>query len=157
MTVNFSNSEYSVDRMTPNVNMGSEHQFLSTSLVVQSLDSVPMEGVPINQIKAEVNEESKLYSHNPQQALSQKGQKYQVGPRSMAKKRSKKYSNGKLKTLAPKQVDAKLVALLLPTKEAQEEVLKYEVYTAFQLSIFFNVHASGTPFSILSMITCVSR
>ncbi|PON96239.1 hypothetical protein TorRG33x02_078280, partial [Trema orientale] len=136
MTVTFSNSEYNVDGMTPNVSVGSEHQFLSTSFVVQSLD--PMEGVDISEIKAEVKEENKLYSQDAEQALSQKNamishiasnsasRKYQVGPKSMAKKKSKQYSNGKLKKLAQKQVDAKVVALLLPTKEAQEEVLKYE-------------------------------
>ncbi|KAF4352091.1 hypothetical protein F8388_000783 [Cannabis sativa] len=132
---NFANSEYNVD----GANAASEHQFLSTSLVVQSLDSVPMEGMDIDEFKTdEANAESKLYSQDAQHTPSQKHaatshstsnsttRKYQVGPKSMAKKKSKRYANGKLKKAAQKEVDMKLVALLLPTKEAQEEVLKFE-------------------------------
>ncbi|EXB81592.1 Histone-lysine N-methyltransferase ASHH1 [Morus notabilis] len=135
MIINSSSSEYNVGGMT-GVKVDSENQFLSTSFVVQSLDSVPMDVV--NETKAEVNEESKLCSQDTEEAFLHKNgmisriqssnvsQKYQIGPKSVPKKRSKKYPNGRTKNLAQKQVDAKAVALLLPTKEAQEEVLKYE-------------------------------
>ncbi|KAL5560222.1 hypothetical protein UlMin_036433 [Ulmus minor] len=129
-TLSSSNSEYNVSGMTLN----SEHQFLSTSLVVQSLDLDPMEGVVVS----EMNDERKLDSQDTQQALPQKNamisqfqsnsspQKHQNGPRAVLKKRSKQHSNGKLKHLAQKQVDAKSAALLLSSKDAKEEVLKYE-------------------------------
>lgn len=143
MIINSSSSEYNVGGMT-GVKVDSENQFLSTSFVVQSLDSVPMDVVSVNETKAEVNEESKLCSQDTEEAFLHKNgmisriqssnvsQKYQIGPKSVPKKRSKKYPNGRTKNLAQKQVDAKAVALLLPTKEAQEEVLKYEVNTAFK-------------------------
>lgn len=136
-----SNSEYNVDGMIMDVNVGSEHQLLSTSFVVQSLESVPMEGVIVNELKAEVNE-SKLYSQDTQQAFSQKNamisriqsntacRNYQIGAESISKKKSKQYSNGKLKHLAQKEVDVKAATLLLSSKEAEEEVLRYEVLTA---------------------------
>ncbi|KAF2284175.1 hypothetical protein GH714_019779 [Hevea brasiliensis] len=59
----------------------------------------------------------------------------------MPKKRSKHYSNVKLKQPPQKQVDAKLVAKLLATKEAQEEVLTYEEVkndASSQLSSLYN-------------------
>lgn len=119
--------------MLMDVNVGSEHQLLSTSFVVQSLDSVPMEGLHINELKAEVNE-SKLYPQDTQQTFSQKNamlsriRSNTTG--SISKKRSKQYSNGKLKNVAQKQVDVKAAALLFSSKEAQEEVLRFEVLTA---------------------------
>lgn len=136
-----SNPEYNVDGMIMDVNVGSEHQLLSTSFVVQSLESVPMEGVIVNELKAEVNE-SKLYSQDTQRAFSQKNamisriqsntacRNYQIGAGSIPKKKPKQYSNGKLKHLAQKQVELKATTLLLSSKEAQEEVLRYEVLTA---------------------------
>ena len=75
--MNSSNSESTVDgkskySMTMTVSVGSEHQFESTSVVVQSPDSVPMEDVVVNEIKIEASEEIKLYSQDTQQAFSQK-------------------------------------------------------------------------------------
>ena len=130
-------SEFDVAETMVNVNVDSEPQ--STALVVQSLDSVPMEGV-VMELKTEVSEERKLYSENNQLAISKKnamisrirsntaGRNYHIGSGSMSNKRSKQY-NGKLKHGAQKQVDAKCVAALLASKEAQEEILNYEVFT----------------------------
>ncbi|KAK9943776.1 hypothetical protein M0R45_009373 [Rubus argutus] len=75
-TVN-SNSEFDDNWMMINVNADSEHQLISTALVIQSIDSDRME------VK-------------------------------------------KLKHFAQKQVDAKSVALLLASNEAQEKILKHE-------------------------------
>lgn len=135
-----SNSEFNVDGMVMDVNVGPEHQLLSTSFVVQSLESVPMEGDVVDELKVEVNS-GKLYSQDTQQALSKNAmisriqsntacRNYQIGAGSISKKRSKQYSNGKLKHFTQKQVDVKAAALLLSTKEAQLEVLRYEVLTA---------------------------
>lgn len=116
------------------VKVGSAQQLLSTSFVVQSLESVPMEGILINELKAEVND-SKMYPQDTQQTFSQKNamisriRSNTAG--SISKKRSKQYSNGKFKNVVQKQVDVKAAALLLSSKEAQEEVLRYEVLTAF--------------------------
>ncbi|KAM1759662.1 hypothetical protein ACFX12_002625 [Malus domestica] len=129
-------SEFDVAGMMVNVNVDSEHQLMSTALVVQSLDSVPMEGVVV-EVKTEVSEGRKLYSENNQLSISKKnamisrirsntaGRNYHIGSGSMSNKRSKQY-NGKLKHGAQKQVDAKCVAALLASKEAQEEILSYE-------------------------------
>lgn len=145
MIVNSSNSEYNVGGMTANVKVDSQSQFLSTSFVVQSLDSVAME-VVVNESKPEVNEDRKLYSPDTGQAFTHKNamisriqtnnasQKYQIGPRSGQKKRSKQFRNGRMKNLAQKQVDVKAAALLLPSKEAQEEVLRYEVNIALKIT-----------------------
>lgn len=143
-SMNSSNSESTVDgkskySMTMTVSVGSEHQFESTSVVVQSPDSVPMEDVVVNEIKIEASEEIKLYSQDTQQAFSQKNamisrirsnsacRNYHIGPGSLSNKRSKQYSNGRLKHLSENQVDAKFAALLLASKEAQEEILRNEV------------------------------
>ncbi|KAM2052899.1 hypothetical protein ACFX1T_002603 [Malus domestica] len=106
-------SEFDVAGMMVNVNVDSEHQLMSTALVVQSLDSVPMEGVVVENAMI-----SRIRSNTA-------GRNYHIGSGSMSNKRSKQY-NGKLKHGAQKQVDAKCVAALLASKEAQEEILSYE-------------------------------
>ncbi|KAF3970650.1 hypothetical protein CMV_005673 [Castanea mollissima] len=142
-SMNSSSSEYNVDvknkySMTMNVSVGSEHQFESTALGVQPPDPVPMEDVAVSEIKTEAIEEIKLYSEDTQQAFSQKNamisrirsnsacRNYHIGPGSLSNKRSKQYPNGRLKHSSQKQVDAKLVALLLVSKEAKEEILRSE-------------------------------
>lgn len=140
-TVN-SNSEFDVKRMMINVNANSEHQLMSTALVVQSLDSDPMEGV-VMEVKNEASEETKLYSQNNQPAFLKKNamisrirsntacRNYHIESGSVSNKRLKQGSSGKLKHYAQKQVDAKSVALLLASNEAQEEILKHEVFNVF--------------------------
>ncbi|XP_065636610.1 histone-lysine N-methyltransferase ASHH1 isoform X2 [Quercus suber] len=142
-SMNSSSSEYNVDvknkySMTMDVSVGSEHQFESTALSVQPPDPVPMEDVVVSEIKTEASEEMKLYSEDTQQAFSQKNamisrirsnsacRNYHIGPGSLSNKRSKQYPNGRLKHSSQKQVDAKLVALLLVSKEAKEEILRSE-------------------------------
>lgn len=127
------------------VNVKSEPLLESTS-VVQPPESVLMEGVAVNIApKTEESEEMKLYPQGTQQAFSQKNamisrirsnsgcRNYQIGPGPVPRTRSKLYSNGKSKNLAQKQVDAKHVAQLLASKEAQEEILRNEVRIAFSL------------------------
>ncbi|XP_059453410.1 histone-lysine N-methyltransferase ASHH1 isoform X1 [Corylus avellana] len=142
-SVDSSNSEYNIDgkikySMTMTVGVGSEHQFETNALVVQPPDPVPMEAVVVNEVKAEASVEMKPYSQDTQQAFSQKNamisrirsnsacRNYHIGPGSLTKKRSKHYSNGRLKQLAQDQVNAKFIALLLVTKQAQEEILRCE-------------------------------
>ncbi|KAJ0085861.1 hypothetical protein Patl1_08007 [Pistacia atlantica] len=125
--------------MALSVGVKSEPLLESTSLVVQPPESVPMEGVVVNIVpKTEENEDTKLYSQDTQQAFSQKNamisriksnsacRNYHIGPGPVPRKRSQPYSNGKSKNLAQKQVDAKHVAQLLASKEAQEEILRNE-------------------------------
>ncbi|KAB1201070.1 Histone-lysine N-methyltransferase ASHH1 [Morella rubra] len=149
-SMNSSNSEYNVDGKNKcSVMMtttGSEHQLECDALVVQPPDPVPMEDAVVNEIKVEASEETKLYSQDTQQAFSQKNamisrirsnsacRNYHIGPRSLSNKRSKHSSNGRLKQLTQKQVDVKCAALLLTSKEAQEEILRYEVWAAFFVS-----------------------
>lgn len=115
-----------------------EHQLESTELVVEAVDSVPVDLV-INEIKTEVIEETKLFTDGTQQAFPQKNamipqiqsnsasQNNHIGPGHVAKKRSKHFPNGRSKPVAEKQVDAKFVAQFLGSEEAREEVFKYEV------------------------------
>jgi histone-lysine N-methyltransferase SETD2 len=155
-TVNSSNSEFDGNRMIINVNVDSEHQLMSTALVVQSLDSDPMEGV-VMEVKNEVSKETKLYSQDNQPAFLKKNamisrirsntacRNYHIGSGSISNKRSKQGSNGRLKHFAQKQVDAKSVALLLASNEAQEEILKHEV---FCVCVFFYIFLFGLIYSI---------
>ena len=112
----------------------------STAFNVQPLDSAQMKGLDVRKIKTEVvGEDMKLYSQDTEQAISQKnamisrirsntaGRNYRLAPRSMSTKRSKEYNGRKLKNLIQKKIDAKFAAGLLASKEAQEEILKYEV------------------------------
>ncbi|KAJ4701070.1 Histone-lysine N-methyltransferase [Melia azedarach] len=151
-------SEYDVDRkseysMAIEVSVKPENQLDSTSLVVQPLESVPNEGVVVKAIKHEESEETKFYLQDTQQAFSQKNamisrirsnsacRNYHIGPGPMPKKRSQQNSNGRLKHLAQKHVDAKHVAQLLASKAAQEEVLSNEEMkneAASQLASLYN-------------------
>lgn len=127
-------------QMMINVNADSEHQLMSTALVVHSLDSDPMEGV-VMEVKNEASEETKLYSQDNQPAFLKKNamisrirsntacRNYHIGSGSISNKRVKQGSSAKLKHFAQKQVNAKSVALLLASNEAQEEILKHEVFS----------------------------
>lgn len=130
-------NEYSTS-LTMNASIKFEHQIESTSLP-QSLESSPMEGIVLSASKSEESEEMKLYKQGAHGVFPKKGAmisrirgnstccNYNIGSGSMPKRRSQHYSNGKLKQRAQKQVDAKHVVQFLALKEAQEEVLRYEV------------------------------
>ncbi|XLT37207.1 hypothetical protein HN873_068499 [Arachis hypogaea] len=103
------------------------------------LNLAQMKDLDVKKIKTEVvNEDMKLDSEDTEQAFSQKNamisrirsnsaaRNYHLGPGSMSNKRSKAYRGRKLKNLVQKKVDAKFAAGLLASKEAQEEILKYE-------------------------------
>ncbi|KAK0577291.1 hypothetical protein LWI29_030836 [Acer saccharum] len=143
-------NEYS---MAMNGSVKCEHQLESTSLDVQPLESIPMEGVVMNGVKTEESEEMKLYSQDAQKAFPQNNamisrirsssacRNYRIGPSSTPRKRAQHYSNGKLKHLAQKQVDAKHVAQLLASQEAQAELLINEELrndATSQLSSLYN-------------------
>lgn len=156
--MNSSNSEYDIKGKIEystemNFSAGFEQHLESSALVVQPLVSVPMEGAVMNAVKTEASDEMKLYSQDVSQSFAQKNamisrirsnsacRNYQIGPGTMPKKRSQHYSNGKLKHLTQKQVDGKHVAELLALKEAQEEVLMYEVW-AILVSVFRLLYAT---------------
>ncbi|MED6118269.1 Histone-lysine N-methyltransferase ashh1 [Stylosanthes scabra] len=103
------------------------------------LDLAQMKDLDDKKIKTEVvSEDMKLDSEDTEQAFSQKNamisrirsntasRNYHLGPRSMSTKRTKAHRGRKLKNLVRKEVDAKFAAGLLASKEAQEEILKYE-------------------------------
>lgn len=73
----------------------------STNIQINTSSSIKTEGITVSQIKGKNG--------------------------SMSKKRSKLFPNGKPKALVQKQLDVKLVARLLAPKDAQNEVLNYEV------------------------------
>ena len=133
-----SNSENDVDSKSEqsvmvDVSVKSEHQLEST------VDTVPMEVVVVNTVKTEASENINLYSQDAQQIFSQKNamisrirsnsacRNYHIRSGPMPKKKSQHYSNGKSKHLSKKQIDLKHLAQLLASKEAQEEVFRYEV------------------------------
>ncbi|XP_050386962.1 histone-lysine N-methyltransferase ASHH1 isoform X2 [Argentina anserina] len=135
-TVN-SNSEFDVKGMMINVHADSENQLMSTALVVHSLESDPMECV-VKEAKNEVSEETQIYSLDNQPAFLKKNamisrirsntacRNYHIESGSISNKRIKQGSSAKLKHYVQKQVNAKSVALLLASNEAQEEILKHE-------------------------------
>ncbi|OMO81368.1 hypothetical protein CCACVL1_12443 [Corchorus capsularis] len=118
--------------ITVDVSVKSEQQLEST------VDPVPMEGVVVTAVKTESSEEINLYSQDAQQAFSQKNamisrirsnsacRNYHIGSRSIPKKKSQHYSNGKSKHLSIKQIDFKHLARLFTTKEVHEEISRYE-------------------------------
>lgn len=165
-------SEYDVDRkseysMAIEVSVKPENQLDSTSLVVQPLESVPNEGVVVKAIKHEESEETKFYLQDTQQAFSQKNamisrirsnsacRNYHIGPGPMPKKRSQQNSNGRLKHLAQKHVDAKHVAQLLASKAAQEEVLSNEVQIALVYKNKLFLLAKWDFISALQVLTSI--
>ena len=125
-------------RVEYDTSMRYEHQLESTELVVEAVDSVPMD-LALNEIKTEVGEETKLLIDDTQPALPQKNPMIphiqtnsvnpsnHIGPGLVGKKRSKHYPNGWSKSITQKQVDAKFVAQFLGSEEARQEVFKYEV------------------------------
>ncbi|KAF8106890.1 hypothetical protein N665_0130s0057 [Sinapis alba] len=93
-----------------------KNQLESTApLIVEPSDSTPMEE---DAIKTEAAEDMKLTSI---QELSQK-----TAVKSLPRKRGRPLSSGKTKNVTQKHVDIANVVQLLASKEAQDEILKYE-------------------------------
>ncbi|XVE55121.1 hypothetical protein DITRI_Ditri03aG0135300 [Diplodiscus trichospermus] len=132
-----SNSENNVNitseqSIAVDVSVKSEHQLDCT------VDTVPVEGVIVNTVKTESTEDMNFYSQDAQQAFSQKNamisrirsnsacRNYHIRSGPMPKKKSQHFSNGKSKHLSKKQIDLKHLARLLASKEAEEEVFRYE-------------------------------
>ncbi|PSS31701.1 Histone-lysine N-methyltransferase, partial [Actinidia chinensis var. chinensis] len=117
--------------------VGPEHQLESSATVVEPLHSVPTEGVAINTVKTESNEEKKIYSQDTQSTFpptnatasqfqsSSAFRNFQIGSGSLPKKKSFSASK-KSKNNGRKQLDGKRVARLFASKQAQEEILKCE-------------------------------
>ncbi|XP_050208267.1 histone-lysine N-methyltransferase ASHH1 [Mercurialis annua] len=143
MKIANSSFEYNISRTidytaVTNLNVESAHHDESADTTMKPLDSVPAEVAIMIPVKVEASEEMSLYSHDPQQTLVQKGAvislagdgsasgNYHIARGPIPKKRLKNHSNGKLKNLPQKQVDAKHVVKLLALKEAQDEVLSCE-------------------------------
>lgn len=126
------------NQMIVNDNLGAEQQLRSTAFIDASNNSVQLQNIVVREVKNEAKEEPEDHPQNTQQNFSHQNaisrirsntpcRNYRIGPGSVAKKRSRNLSNGKTKNFTLKQVDAKYVARLLELKEAQEEVLQYEV------------------------------
>lgn len=109
----------------------------TAALIIEPLNSDQMEGIVLNELKAEVNETGDLCSQDNQQAFSQKNGKSLMKPGNVSKRRSPKYPNGRLKYVSPKHVDAKTVASLLASKESQDEIVKYDVWT-MEYQLYFH-------------------
>ncbi|KAA8546590.1 hypothetical protein F0562_002671 [Nyssa sinensis] len=129
------NGDYSV---IMDASVQSEPQLESTALVIEPLYSVPVEGVSTSTVKTDASEETNVYSQDAQQAFPHKDamisriqsnsacRNFHIGSGSVPKKRSQHIPNRKAKHPGRKQVDGKHVAQLFASKEAQEEVMKYE-------------------------------
>lgn len=123
--------------------LGAEQQLGSTAFIDTSKHTVQLQDIVVGEIKNEAKEEPEDHPQNTQQNFSDQNamisrirsntacHNYRIGPRPVAKKRSRNLSNGRTKKISLKQVDAKYVARLLEMKEAQDEVLQYEVINAF--------------------------
>ncbi|XP_010416598.1 PREDICTED: histone-lysine N-methyltransferase ASHH1 [Camelina sativa] len=118
--------------------ISTENQLESTALIVHQSDSTPMEEdvVFTETVKTETAEDVKLLSQDSQQDSSQnntaivsrvRGNIFKIKSESLPKKRGRpSLSGGKTKNVAQKHVDIANVVQLLATKEAQDEILKYE-------------------------------
>jgi hypothetical protein len=118
--------------------ISTENHLESTALnIQQQSDSTPTpmeEDVVTETVKTETSEDMKLLSQNSQEDSSPKtaivsrvhGNISKIKSESLPKKRGRPFSGGKTKNVAQKHVDIANVVQLLATKEAQDEVLKYE-------------------------------
>lgn len=119
--------------------ISTENHLESNALIVQQSDSTPMEeDVVTETVKTETAEDMKLLPQNSQQDLPQtmeivsrvRDNNSKIKSESLPKKRGRPVSSGKTKNVAQKKhVDIANVVELLATKEARDEVLKYEVRT----------------------------
>lgn len=116
--------------------ISTENHAESTALIVQQSDPNPMEeDIVTETVKTEAAEDMKLLSQDSQQDLSQKtaiisrvrGNSYKIKSEPLPKKRGRPLSSGKTKNVAQKHVDISNVVQRLASKEAQDEILKYEV------------------------------
>jgi hypothetical protein len=119
--------------------ISTENHLESTALnIQQQSDSTPTpmeEDVVTETVKTETSEDMKLLSQNSQEDSSPKtaivsrvhGNISKIKSESLPKKRGRPFSGGKTKNVAQKHVDIANVVQLLATKEAQDEVLKYEM------------------------------
>ncbi|ANM59092.1 SET domain [Arabidopsis thaliana x Arabidopsis arenosa] len=124
--------------------ISTENHLESTALnIQQQSDSTPTpmeEDVVTETVKTETSEDMKLLSQNSQEDSSPKtaivsrvhGNISKIKSESLPKKRGRPFSGGKTKNVAQKHVDIANVVQLLATKEAQDEVLKYEVKQFFK-------------------------
>ncbi|VVA95521.1 unnamed protein product [Arabis nemorensis] len=115
--------------------ISTENHVESTALIVQQSDSTPMEvDIVTETVKTETAEDMKLLSQDSQEDLSQKtaivsrvrGNSIKIKSEPVPKKRGRPLSSGKTKNVAQKQVDIANVVQRLASKEAQDEILKYE-------------------------------
>ncbi|KAK6938250.1 AWS domain [Dillenia turbinata] len=115
-------------------------QLESNALAIEPLDTLPpMKGVVDDIAKTEVTEMATLFSQDTQQAFAQKNaiisrnqsntacQNHQIGPGPLSKKKSLNRSRGRPKLHVQRKLNAVVVTQLLESKEAQDEVLNYEV------------------------------
>lgn len=112
-----------------------EHQLDLMTLGAESHFPGPVEGEAVNTVKTEVREESELPSQETPQAFPQTcamgsetlgnsvPRDYNIGSGTGLKKKN---NNRKPKHSGRKQVNAKRVAQLFSSKQAREEILKYE-------------------------------
>ncbi|XP_071938646.1 histone-lysine N-methyltransferase ASHH1 isoform X2 [Coffea arabica] len=113
-------------------------QELDSSNTVKLHNSVQVGGTTTNTEKAEVLESGKSKEEDMQQAFYQTSavlsglrsntasQNFNVGSGSSPKKRSQRLPKQKKRSTGGKQSNTKNIAVLFPSKEAQEEVRKYE-------------------------------
>ncbi|KAK4253082.1 hypothetical protein QN277_010904 [Acacia crassicarpa] len=102
----------------------------STAFGIQPVGSVSEKGLHINSIKSEMeSDDMKAFPQNNAMISrirsNTAARNYHIGPRSIPAKKSKKY-NERFKKITQKQVDVKAAAESLASKEAQEEILRYE-------------------------------
>lgn len=102
--------------------VGSEHPLDSTSLIVEPLNSVPVEGEPVG-----------TQQEFPQMDPSLN---YNIGSGNAANKRSTRHvPKSRSKHAGKKHVNGKNVAKLFASKEAQEEIIKCEVQVLLFLKL----------------------
>ncbi|KAK3018019.1 hypothetical protein RJ639_004739, partial [Escallonia herrerae] len=124
--------------MTDDYSVGSNNH-LASALNVEPLYSVPVEGTAVNTGKSELCGATKSFSEDTQKAFQQTNpiisgiqrdsaaQSFNFSSASDSKKRSAQHiPKRRSKQNGRKQFDAKHVAKLFASKEAQEEVIKYE-------------------------------
>lgn len=137
----------------------------STALIVQQSDSISMEvDIVTETVKTEAAEDMKLLSQDSQEDLSQKtaivsrvrGNSLKIKSEPVPKKRGRPHLSGKTKNDAQKQVDIANVVQRLASKEAQDEILKYEVRSSSTHNVWIDSnHRKAYYFSLQKILMCI--
>lgn len=97
-----------------------------SDIIAEPFGSVAVRALPLNSVKSEVKQETDLFPQKTQQDILQARLSYNSGSGSTPKNRSQHVPKSRSKQASRKQVNAKNVAKLFASKQAQQEIIRCE-------------------------------